>query len=52
MVPLVCFVKVAIIPVSELIVVEQVPLPVQLPPDQPEKTDPLSANAVSVTTVP
>ena len=45
-------VKVAVTDVAAVIVTVQVPVPEHPPPDQPEKVDPLVAEAVKVTDVP
>ena len=44
--------KVAVTDVAAFIVTVQVPVPEHPPPDQPEKVDPLVAEAVKVTDVP
>jgi hypothetical protein len=44
--------NVAVTPWPEFIVTVQVPVPVQPPPDQPAKTEPEAADAVSVTDIP
>ena len=44
--------KVAVTVVFDEIVVVQEPVPEQLPPDQPEKVEPLDGEAVKVTAVP
>jgi hypothetical protein len=45
-------VKVAVTVVAALAVTTQVPVPLQPPPDQPSKVEPVAGAAVSVTTVP
>jgi hypothetical protein len=47
-----CRVKVAVTVIAEFIVTVQGPVPVQPPPLQPVKVDPLAGLAVRVTAVP